>query len=378
VASLARMWRRFLNKDERPRQRGRGQKGSDTLVFPHRVGLEPLVAVVRASLRIVMQIEGAIDTVPLGRSGLGVTRFCLGCAPLGWPEDVVSDRTSEEVLTAAWEQGVRAFDTAPHYGAGLSEQRLGNFMRRMDRDTFVISTKVGRLLVPRDDGERGSVGEKHTRRMFDFSRSGVRASLDQSLERMCLDRVDIALIHDPDDHMEAALTQAYVELENLRAEGIVRAIGVGANHVDICERFVRDTDIDCVLIAGRYSLLDDRAGDSLLPIAKDRGIGVLVGGVFNSGILAKPAPEATFDYLPASRSMVERVRHIEAIANRYGVSIRQAATHFALRGAGVSAVAVGACTAQEVREDIADLRSPVPAQLWEELASSGLLGYRRH
>jgi D-threo-aldose 1-dehydrogenase len=313
--------------------------------------------------------SAVVPGVTLGRSGLEVGRFALGCAPLGSLEPTpANDEMGEAMLAAAWDGGVRTFDVAPLYGAGRGERRLGHFLVTKRRDDFVLSTKVGRLLRPTHDGDPASV--------YDFSRDGVRASLDESLGRLGLDRIDIALIHDPDDHFAEAMDQAYPALEELRSEGVVGAIGLGMNQAEMLERFVRDTDIDCVLVAGRYSLLDDRAAPGLLPAASERGVGVLVGGVFNSGILADPSPGSTFNYRPAAAELLERAVALRAVAHDHGVSLSRAALHYSLRHPAVTTIVVGAVSPGEVVQNLDDFAAPVPAALWADLEASGLLGWR--
>jgi D-threo-aldose 1-dehydrogenase len=211
--------------------------------------------------------------------------------------------------------------------------------------------------------------------MFDFSGDGIRRSLEASLERLGLDRVDIALIHDPDDHFSQAIGEAYPALEALRAAGTVRAIGLGMNQADMLERFVRDTDIDVVLVAGRYSLLDDRAGRGLLPAAADRHVAVLVAGVFNSGILADPRSGARFDYRPASDELVARAKALSAIAAEHDVPLTRVALQFPLRNSAVSGVVVGCRSSGEVTSNLAEFTAAVPGVLWSDLDQSGLVGW---
>jgi D-threo-aldose 1-dehydrogenase len=321
------------------------------------------------------------DKTPLGRTSVIVSRFGLGCAPIGGLFAAVDDITAERTLDAAWSGGVRYFDTAPHYGTGLSEVRLGQFLSGRPRDQFAISTKVGRLLVAQGSGkEAGSsgtefVGGLPAREIFDFGPDGIEASLESSLGRLQLDRVDIVFIHDPDDHMEEAIGGAYPTLARLRDEGVVGAIGVGMNRADLLERFVRETDIDVALIAGRHTLLDDRATRSLLPVALERQVAILVGGVFNSGILANPGDGATFDYRVADTALVTRVRQLAEIAARYQVALPAVALQWPFRDPAVTGIVVGARSQREVHSDLAWAGVAVPDALWEELTASGLLGW---
>jgi D-threo-aldose 1-dehydrogenase len=308
----------------------------------------------------------------LGRSGLEVTELGLGSAALGNLYTEVDDATAAATVDAAWRGGIRLFDVAPHYGLGLAERRLGAALAGRPRDEYVISTKVGRLLVPvAEPAGRDAAGfavPAAYERRFDYSADGVRASIEASLGRLGLDRIDIALIHDPDDHEEQAFGHAYPALERLRAEGVVRAIGAGMNQTEMLTRFITDTDVDVVLLAGRYTLLDRRAAATLLPAARARGVSVLAGGVFNSGLLARPSPGARFDYRAAPAALVRRARAIEATCARYGVPLRAAAARFPLRDPAVAAVLIGARTPLEITEAVALRRLPIPAGLWDALA----------
>ncbi|MDR3036569.1 MAG: aldo/keto reductase, partial [Kitasatospora sp.] len=271
--------------------------------------------------------------VRLGQSEVRVTRLVFGGAPIGGLFAPVSEADARATLDAAWAAGIRAFDTAPHYGAGLSEQRLGGFLRGLPRAEFTVSTKVGRRLVPADgdvEGVDGFYGTPPLRRVRDYSRDGVRASLEDSLSRLGLDRVDVALIHDPDDHATQALDEAYPALAEFRSAGVVGAVGVGMNQARLLEWFVRRADLDCVLVAGRYTLLDTSAARTLFPECLRRGVGVLAGGVFNSGVLASPRPGATYDYAAADPQIVARARRLAAICARHGLPLPAAALRFTL------------------------------------------------
>jgi aryl-alcohol dehydrogenase-like predicted oxidoreductase len=316
-----------------------------------------------------------LPRVAIGRDGLEVTTLIFGGAPIGGLFEAVEEDVAHATLEAAWAAGIRAFDTAPHYGVGLGERRLGDFLAGRPRDEFVLCTKVGRLLVATDEDVSGVEefhGTPRLARVRDYSRDGVLASLDASLERLRVDRVDIALIHDAEEHQREALEEAYPALEELRATGVVSAIGFGMNHAEPLERFVRETDLDCILIAGRCSLLDARAAHSLLPECARRGVAALVGGVFGGGVLADPRPGARYDYAPASAKVIERAWRIHAICGRYGVSLGAAAMRFPLRHPAVSAIVVGARSPQEICEDVRDFQAPVPDALFDELAELDL------
>ncbi|MDT8913688.1 aldo/keto reductase [Amycolatopsis sp. PS_44_ISF1] len=313
----------------------------------------------------------------LGRSPVHVSELAFGAAGIGNLFTTVSDTQAEQAVAAAWECGIRYFDTAPHYGLGLSERRLGHLLRAMPRHEYVLSTKVGRLLEPApgagDDLVNGFAVPATHRRRWDFSAEGVRRSIQDSLTRLGLDRIDIVYLHDPDDHAEQALEQAYPELERLRAQGVLGAIGVGMNRTGLLGRFVRDTDIDTILLAGRYTLLDQQGLTDLFPLAQRRGVSVVVGGVFNSGLLADPRPGATFDYAPASAGMLSRALELKAACEKYGVPLRAAALRFPFGHPAVAAVLVGVRNAAEVNDAAALLHQQIPDLLWAELKDRGLL-----
>lgn len=306
----------------------------------------------------------------LGASQVEITRMVFGGAPIGGLFAPVSDDDADAALEAAWEAGIRSFDTAPHYGVGVSETRLGRFLAARPRHEYVVSTKVGRLLVPTTDpveGAEGFYGTPRLTRVRDYSADGVRRSLEESLGRLGLDRVDILLIHDPDEHWQQAVSEAYPALDALRRDGVVGAIGVGMNQTEMLERFVRETDVDVVLVAGRYSLLDRRAAASLLPTCAERGVGVLVGGVFNSGILAAPDVGAHFDYAPAPPEVMAAARRLQGRCQAAGVTLPAAALQFPLRHPAVDGIVVGARSEAEVRANCEGLRRTVPESLWADL-----------
>lgn len=316
----------------------------------------------------------ALTSLGIGTSFLG-SRFVLGCAPIGNLFRPVSDDDAQATLEAAWDAGVRAFDTAPHYGVGLSEERLGRFLRGKNRSEFVVSTKVGRLLEPFEGDVSGVEGFYETpsrTRVRDYSARGVRRSLEESCQRLGLDHVDVALIHDPDDVESVAIHETYPALADLRDQGIVTAIGVGMNQVPMLERFVHETDIDCVLVAGRYSLLNDDVGPAFFHLCEQRGVALLMGGVFNSGVLADPSPDATYEYRAVDATILDRVHAIRDVCTRFGVSLPAAAMQYVLR-AKVAAVVVGARSAHEVDDDIEYLHADLPDALFDELRSLQLI-----
>ncbi|MFI9583819.1 aldo/keto reductase [Streptomyces sp. NPDC052236] len=315
----------------------------------------------------------------LGHSAVEVTELSFGAASIGNLYTPVGPDTAAATVDAAWDVGIRTFDTAPHYGLGLSERRLGEALRARPRDTYTLSTKVGRLLEPRgrdgDDLAHGFAVPATHRRVWDFSADGVRRSIEESLRRLGLDRIDIVYLHDPDDHEEAAFRHGYPALERLRAEGVVGAIGAGMNQTAMLTRFLRDTDVDAVLCASRYTLLDQSALAELLPEAVARGKSVVIGGVFNSGLLADPRPGATYDYTAAPDDILRRALRLQTVAERHGVPLRAAALHYPLGHPAVASVLVGARSAAEVRDAAEQLGRSVPTALWDELRAEGLPPY---
>jgi D-threo-aldose 1-dehydrogenase len=328
------------------------------------------------------------ERVPLGLTDVRVTRLGFGTAEIGGLYRAVSDLEAEEVLEHAWSTGVRYFDTDPLYGYGNAERRLGAMLRARPRGEFVISTKVGRLLVPvgditadadvdrqaRDGVEDAFYeGTPPVRPVFDYSHDGVLRSVDESLTRLGLDRVDILYIHDPDDHWEAAITGAYPALRRLREEGVVRAIGAGMNQWQMLARFAREGDFDAFMVAGRYTLLDHGALAELVPICRERGVAIVAVGVMNSGILANPRPGATFNYAPAADQVLERAQRIAAVCERHSVPIRAAAIQFPLAQPVVAALATGVRTVEHFDDYPRYMTITISDDFWAELRAEGLI-----
>jgi len=326
-----------------------------------------------------------IATTKHRRTGLELPRLGFGSAPIGDLYRRLDDDTAVRSVTAAVAAGITLVDTAPHYGNGLAEARVGTALRRLDRDRVVVSTKVGRLMSP-DGGGFGSTrfaGGLPFRQHFDYSYDGALRSIEHSLLRLGTDRVEIALIHDADawthgDAADARFTEAmdgaYRALDRLRSEGAVKAIGVGVNEADTCARFARAGDFDAMLLAGRYSLLEQGALDDFLPLAAEKGIAVLMGGVFNTGILATgPVPGAMYNYKPATPEMLERTARVEAVCRAHGVPLPAAAIRFPLGHPAVASVVLGAVSPDEVARNVAAFDQPVPDGLWRDLVSEGLL-----
>jgi D-threo-aldose 1-dehydrogenase len=283
--------------------------------------------------------------------------------------EAVADDEALRVVEAAWQSGIRFFDTAPLYGHGLAEKRLGEVLRSKPRDEFVLTTKVGRLLradAP-PDPTQSYRGAPPLNPVFDFSYDGVMRSVEESLERLGLDHVDVLHIHDPDDHYEEALSGAYRALDQLRTEGTIKAVGAGMNQAEMLARFARAADFDCFLVAGRYTVLDRTGARELLPLCVERNIAIIAGGVFNSGILANPKPGATFDYRTAPEAMVRRAAQLNEICQGHGVPLKAAAIQFPLRHPAVPAVLTGCRSVAEVEENVRMFQTPVPEDLWQEL-----------
>ena len=296
-------------------------------------------------------------------------RLVLGCAQLGNLYRARSEEEAAAILEEAWDAGIRQFDTAPHYGLGLSERRLGSALASRPRDEYVVSTKVGRLLVsnptPRgSDLAAGFAVRDDLTREYDYTRDGVRRSLDESLARLGLDRVDIVYVHDPEQHMDTAINQAIPALVQLRDEGVVGAVGAGMNYVDPLLRFASETDIDVLMAAGRWTLLD-RSAAPLLAVCQQRSISVIAAAPFNSGLLAQtwPPDDAQYDYGPASATILARARAAARICGAYGATLPHAAMQFPLHHPAVSAVVAGMRSTDQVAQDLTWAISGLPPGL---------------
>jgi D-threo-aldose 1-dehydrogenase len=313
------------------------------------------------------------------RTGVQLTTLGFGAAPIAGLYSLVDEATARATIDAAWEGGIRYFDTAPHYGLGLSERRLGDALRSRPRDDVVISSKVGRLLVARipplarDDDMFDVPGDLTRRR--DYSRDGILRSLEATLLRTGLDRVDVLYIHDPDEYWQQAVEEAVPALVELREAGVIGAIGVGMNQSAMLARFIRQTDVDVVMLAGRYTLLEQGAADDLLPAAREQGRSVVAAAVFNSGLLARDeVPEtATYDYEQASADQLERARLLALVCREHGTTLPAAAIHFPLRHPAVASVVVGMRSPEEVHHNLAAYAQDVPDELWADLEDRGLL-----
>lgn len=320
------------------------------------------------------------DSVDVGNHGLSLPRVGLGTASLGNFLGSITDEQATETIAGAYRSGVRYFDTAPLYGHGLAERRLAEGLGDQ-RSDVVISTKVGRLLradAPRDesqyvDGTPFYTDVPDVGPVWDFSYDGVRTSLAESLERMDVEHVDILNLHDPDEHYDVASTTAYRALRDLRAEGAIKGIGAGMKQTPVLTRLVETCDLDVVLLAGRYTLLDQSSMDELLPACRRRGTSVIAGGVFNSGVLLDPSEGARFDYVPAASVVLKKARAIREVCDRYDVPLGAAAIQFPLAHPEVGSLLIGARSPEEFQMDLDLLAVPIPGDLWRTLRSEGLL-----
>lgn len=310
---------------------------------------------------------------------VAVTELGFGASVIGNLYRVTEAHVASAALDTAWDAGIRYFDTAPHYGLGLSERRLGAALRDRPREEYVVSSKVGRLLVPnahpRGVDDEGFVVRDDLRRQWDFSRDGVLRSLDETLERTGLDRLDIVYLHDPDDHWRQAADEAMPALAELREQCVIGAIGAGMNQSAMLARFLRETAADVVMLAGRYTLLDQSALDDVLPAAQAHGKSVVAVGVFNSGLLSKdrPAEGMKYDYQDAPTDLVRRALAIAEVCERYGTTLPAAAIAFPRTHPAVVNVTLGMRTAEQVRRNVELHARRVPDGLWDELRAQGLI-----
>ncbi|MGB8813310.1 MAG: aldo/keto reductase [Paracoccaceae bacterium] len=326
----------------------------------------------------------------LGNGGLAFTELGFGAAPIGNLYRAISDDAAQAVLERAWAQGVRYFDTAPLYGLGLSETRLNRFLRGKPRDSYVLSTKIGRLLrLPKAGEERDCIGKffevPNRKEVYDYSYDGVMRSVAFSLERLGLDRIDALFAHDLDvfNHKTQAaldaklaelMTGGYRALVSLRDQGVIKAFGAGVNEWQPCQWMAERGDFDLFLLAGRYTLLEQEALETFLPLAVQRGIGVVVGGPYNSGVLATGArPGAFYNYDPAPQWVLDKVTRIEAVCVRHGVRMVDAAFQFPLCHPAVVSVIPGGQGVAEVDANLVAATVVIPAELWADLKAEGLM-----
>ena len=313
----------------------------------------------------------------LGRTSVHVSELGFGAAPIAGLYEPVDEADAEATVAAAWDSGVRYFDTAPHYGVGLSETRLGRALAGRPRDELVVSTKVGRLLVPNprptgSDLANGFAVPDDLVRRLDYSADGVRRSLESSLQRLGLERVDIVLVHDPDDHVEQAVAEALPALASLRDEGVIGAIGVGMNQWQAPLRFVQESDVDVVMVAGRWTLVD-RSAEPLLDACAERGVSVLAAAPFNSGLLSADEPDGSgsYDYGPVPPAVLERARRCARAAREHGSTLPAAALHFPLRHPAVAAVVTGLRSVEQVTAAAGWLAHRLPDPYWAAVEATG-------
>jgi D-threo-aldose 1-dehydrogenase len=325
---------------------------------------------------------------PSGAS-IKLTEMGFGTAPIGNLLGTVSEKDAQDTLAEAWKSGMRYFDTAPLYGAGLSETRLNHFLRGKPRSQYVVSTKVGRLLQVSKPSERLGIGKffdiPSRREIYDYSYDGIMRSLEFSLERLGLDSVEILFVHDidifnhgtaaaRDAHVETLMMSGYKALVKLRDEKVIKAFGGGINEWEVAEILARRGEFDIFLLAGRYTLLEQKALDSFLPLCEERGIGIVLGGPYNSGILATGAkPGAVYNYAKAPKAILDRVRRIEAVCKRHKVKLPEAALRFPLAHPCVVSVIPGGVTPQQVRLNVKTLDAKIPKALWRDLKAEGLM-----
>lgn len=324
-----------------------------------------------------------------GKGGLTFTELGFGSAPLGNLYRAITDEEADAILDRAWQAGVRYYDTAPLYGFGLSETRLNRFLRDKPRDDYVLSTKVGRYLLPATAATRDGHGKwfevPNRREVYDYSRDGVLRSLDASFERLGVDRIDIVFAHDIDvpnqgsrANVEARVDQlqagGYHALERMRSEGAIAAFGAGVNEWEVCEQLARRGDYDLFLLAGRYTLLEQEALTSFLPLCEARGIGIVTGGPYSSGILATgPKPGAFYNYEPAGREVLDRVARLEAVCDSHGVRLVDAAFRFPLLHPCTVSVIPGGQGVAEMEGNITAAAAVIPEGLWADLKAEGLV-----
>ena len=312
--------------------------------------------------------------ISLKRVALEVTRLGLGTAPLGGMFTSVAEQDSDNLIATAFELGINFFDTAPLYGHGRSEIRLGRALRAA-KQNFVLSTKVGRVLNPTVNADREFFKDADATRepIYDWSADGVKRSINESLERLGLDHIDIVLLHDCEDFLEQTINEAYPVLDSYRSQGIIKAVGMGLNLCAPSVKVMKETDLDCALIAGRYTLLDQEAQEELFPLALKKNVSMIIGGVYNSGVLANPVRGASYNYAPVSEDLLDRALAIKAFLAERGISLTAAAIQFPLRHPAVATVLTGSRSAAELRANVTDFDADIPDSVWSELEASGLI-----
>jgi D-threo-aldose 1-dehydrogenase len=319
-----------------------------------------------------------LSKMRLGRTKLHVTRLGVGGAALGGLFEDPTEEDASKTVHRALELGVNLFDTAPLYGAGKSESRIGRALARMSRASFVLSTKTGYCLVSEELGAENIYfpfkNPPALRPIVDFSYEGAMRSIEESFRRLGVDRLDIVHIHDPEGHIEQAMNGAYAALHKLRDQGVIQAIGVGTNHAESIVELIREGNFDCVLLAGRYTLIEHIALQQALPLCMEQEVSVIIGGPYNSGILATGAiPGASYNYHPADQNILEQVRRIENVCTKHKVALKAAALQFPLAHPAVASIIPGARTAGEVEENFNLISQEIPQAFWAEMRRQGLL-----
>jgi len=310
----------------------------------------------------------------LGSTGLEVTRLGLGCASLGRLEGDDAQEQANKVVQRALSLGINLFDTAPLYGAGLSEARLGKALEGVPRDDYVLASKVGHLV--RSPEELKTIPADEPRRSIykEYSYDGIMRSFEESLKRLGVDRIDILHIHDSDRHWDEAIGGAYPALDKLRSEGVIKGVSAGMNQWEMLARFAREGAFDCFLLAGRYSLLEQGALDELLPLCLEKNIGIMAGGTYNSGILAKAGQaDATYNYREPPPEVAAKASALNAAADRHGVDLKAAASQFVLAHPAVTCIIPGTRFPERVEENATVIEADIPAVFWAELKAEGLI-----
>ncbi|CAB4751673.1 unannotated protein [freshwater metagenome] len=313
--------------------------------------------------------------VGMKRVDLELTRLSLGTAPLAGLFKSVDISESDQLINTALDSGMNYFDTAPLYGHGLAEERLGRILSKASKP-YVLQTKVGRVLnwvEKADPVPWFPDADPHIQPIFDYSAEGIKRSFNESLDRMGVDHIDIALMHDAENHIPQAINEAYPVLADLKRQGIIKAIGIGINFCDVAIEIMKNVDLDIALLAGRYTLLDQSAQNKLLPYALERKVDITIGGVFNSGVLADPKPGATFEYLPASDEVIAKAQAIGAFLKNLGIPLTAAALQFPLRHPAVTSVLTGSRNSKELLSNIADFDLELPADIWSQLEDANLI-----
>ena len=313
--------------------------------------------------------------IGMKRVELELTRLSLGTAPLAGLFKSVDVSDSDQLIHTALDNGMNYFDTAPLYGHGLAEERLGRILKTVTKP-FVLETKVGRVLnwvEKADPVPWFPDADPHMQPVFDYSADGIRRSLDESLKRLGVDHIDIALMHEAENHIPQAINTAYPVLADLKRQGIIKAVGIGINFCDAAVEIMKSVDLDIVLLAGRYTLLDQSAQNKLLPYALERKVDITIGGVFNSGVLADPKPGATFEYLPASDEIIKKAQDIGAFLKKLGIPLTAAALQFPLRHPAVTSVLTGSRNSKELLANMTDFDLELPEDIWNQLEDAGLI-----